>query len=95
MSDLFACYRGCTNVWECDEMGHMNVRFYLGKAHQGLQQFGAFIGLRAGSIWVFSHGCGSIISVGGLSQLIGWTWNLMISHPFRFSGSTYGMPKDG
>lgn len=26
-------------------MGHMNVRFYLGKAHQGLQQFGAFIGL--------------------------------------------------
>lgn len=39
------CYRGTVNTWECDEMGHMNVRFYLGKAHQGLQQFGAFIGL--------------------------------------------------
>lgn len=39
------CYRGAVNTWECDEMGHMNVKFYLGKAHQGLINAGALIGL--------------------------------------------------
>lgn len=39
------CYRGAANTWECDEMGHMNVRFYLGKAHQGLVHAGVMIGL--------------------------------------------------
>ncbi len=39
------CYRGAVNTWECDEMGHMNVKFYLGKAHQGLVNVGALLGL--------------------------------------------------
>lgn len=39
------CYRGAVNTWECDEMGHMNVRFYLGKALQGVAQVGAWLDL--------------------------------------------------
>ena len=33
---LVPCYRGCVNAWECDENDHLNVRFYLSKANQGL-----------------------------------------------------------
>jgi acyl-CoA thioester hydrolase len=29
-------YRGNVNTWECDEMGHMNVRFYLAKAEEAI-----------------------------------------------------------
>jgi acyl-CoA thioester hydrolase len=28
--------RSSVNTWECDEMGHMNVRHYFARAHQGL-----------------------------------------------------------
>jgi acyl-CoA thioester hydrolase len=28
-------WRGLCNAWECDTMGHMNVRFYMERAHQG------------------------------------------------------------
>jgi len=28
------CYRGNVNTWECDEMGHMNVRFYVVKGEE-------------------------------------------------------------
>ncbi|MBM3567356.1 MAG: thioesterase [Alphaproteobacteria bacterium] len=30
----FETYRGCVNAWECDQMGHMNVQFYLSRLHQ-------------------------------------------------------------
>ncbi len=33
---LSVVWRGCANTWECDEMGHMNVRHYLNKAGEGL-----------------------------------------------------------
>jgi acyl-CoA thioester hydrolase len=29
-------WRGGVNTWECDEMGHMNVRFYVARAMEGL-----------------------------------------------------------
>ena len=29
-------WRGCVNTWECDEMGHLNVRFYVARAMEGL-----------------------------------------------------------
>jgi acyl-CoA thioester hydrolase len=38
-------WRGGVNTWECDEMGHMNVRFYVARAMEGLIAFGAAIGL--------------------------------------------------
>ena len=29
-------WRGGVNTWECDEMGHLNVRFYVARAMEGL-----------------------------------------------------------
>jgi acyl-CoA thioester hydrolase len=36
-------YRGYVNAWDCDELGHMNVQFYVAKASE------AFEGLLAGA----------------------------------------------
>ena len=33
---MIELYRGSVNTWECDEMGHMNVRFYVAKQMEGL-----------------------------------------------------------
>lgn len=38
-------YRGAVNAWECDQFGHMNVQFYLGKSIDALAWLGAAIGL--------------------------------------------------
>jgi acyl-CoA thioester hydrolase len=36
MSELQTLWLGTANAWECDEMGHMNVRYYLAKAEDAL-----------------------------------------------------------
>jgi acyl-CoA thioester hydrolase len=38
-------WRGGVNAWECDHMGHMNVRFYVARAMEGLAGFAAELGL--------------------------------------------------
>jgi acyl-CoA thioester hydrolase len=38
-------WRGGVNTWECDEMGHMNVRFYVARAMEGLVGVAAALGL--------------------------------------------------
>lgn len=38
-------WRGGVNTWECDEMGHMNVRFYVTRAVEGLVGLAAALGL--------------------------------------------------
>jgi len=42
-------WRGNANAWECDELGHMNVKFYLAKAMQGVANLAEQAGL--GSIY--------------------------------------------
>ena len=37
--------RSSVQTWECDQMGHMNVQFYVEKAADALAAFGAKIGL--------------------------------------------------
>ncbi len=37
--------RGSVNTWECDQMGHMNVRFYVSRAMEGLAGVAAALGL--------------------------------------------------
>ena len=32
----FVTHRGSVDAWECDENQHLNVRFYVAKAHEGL-----------------------------------------------------------
>jgi acyl-CoA thioester hydrolase len=43
---MIEVYRGSINTWECDEMGHMNVRFYVAKMMEGLAEFAHVAGLR-------------------------------------------------
>jgi acyl-CoA thioester hydrolase len=38
-------WRGGVNTWECDEMGHMNVRFYVTRALEGLVGLAAALGM--------------------------------------------------
>ena len=38
-------WRGGVNTWECDEMGHMNVRFYVARAMEGLVGLAGALGL--------------------------------------------------
>lgn len=40
-------WRGGVNTWECDEMGHMNVRFYVAKAMEGVAGMAAAMGMPA------------------------------------------------
>lgn len=39
-------WRGTVNTWECDELGHMNVRHYWTKAISALDGLGARLGMR-------------------------------------------------
>jgi acyl-CoA thioester hydrolase len=39
--------RSSVQTWECDQMGHMNVQFYVGKADEGLSALAAALGLSA------------------------------------------------
>ncbi len=46
MDDLTTeVWRGGVNTWECDEMGHMNTRFYVARAVEGLAALLAQLGL--------------------------------------------------
>jgi acyl-CoA thioester hydrolase len=38
-------WSGGVNTWECDEMGHMNVRFWVAKAQEGLAGLAAQLGM--------------------------------------------------
>ncbi len=38
-------WRGGVNTWECDEMGHMNVRFYVARAMEGIAGLAGALGL--------------------------------------------------
>lgn len=38
-------WRGGVNTWECDEMGHMNVRFYVARFMEGLAGMALRLGL--------------------------------------------------
>jgi acyl-CoA thioester hydrolase len=38
-------WRGGVNTWDCDEMGHMNVRHYVARAQEGLIALAAELGL--------------------------------------------------
>ena len=47
MSDFkgLEVWRGSVNTWECDAMGHMNVRFYGVRALEGLVGLAAAMGM--------------------------------------------------
>ena len=43
---MIEIWRGNANAWECDELGHMNVKFYLAKASEAIAGLAAQTGLR-------------------------------------------------
>lgn len=51
-------WRGSVEAWECDEMGHMNVRYWVAHCMDGVQQLAEEIG------------CGGAFSIGATSTLI-------------------------
>lgn len=52
-------WRGGVNTWECDEMGHMNVRFYVTRAMEGLAGLAAELGMPQ----AFAPGSGATLMV--------------------------------
>ncbi|WOR14255.1 thioesterase family protein [Hyphomonas sp. FCG-A18] len=42
---MIPLWSGSANTWDCDEMGHMNVRVYVEKAMEGLGSFAAAIAM--------------------------------------------------
>ncbi len=45
MGEMIDTYRGYVNPWECDEMGHMNIQFYMGKTSDAAFHQRAYMGL--------------------------------------------------
>jgi len=41
----FVTHRSLVNTWECDQMGHMNVQFYVEKNCDALAHFAAHVGI--------------------------------------------------
>ena len=46
MTEFLDTFRGSVNTWECDEVGHMNVQFYVARASDA-----AFYLRHAHAIW--------------------------------------------
>jgi acyl-CoA thioester hydrolase len=45
VSDLMLTYRGAVYPWHCDQMGHMNVMWYVGKFDEATWNLFAALGL--------------------------------------------------
>ncbi|MEQ1867537.1 MAG: thioesterase family protein [Micropepsaceae bacterium] len=45
MSSMIEVARSSVQTWECDQMGHMNVQFYVAKADEGLSALAATLSL--------------------------------------------------
>ncbi len=48
MTGEIEIWRGGVNTWDCDEMGHMNVRFYVARFMEGLAGLALRLGLPHG-----------------------------------------------
>lgn len=42
---MIELYRGSANTWECDDNGHMNVRFYINRMMEGLAELATQAGM--------------------------------------------------
>jgi acyl-CoA thioester hydrolase len=42
---MIEAYRGYVNAWECDEMSHMNIQFYMAKASDAAFNMGVALGV--------------------------------------------------
>ncbi len=58
MSDLIIAYRGVVYPWHCDQMGHMNVMWYVGKFDEATWHLLAATGLTPS--YLREHGRGMV-----------------------------------
>ena len=49
MNQLVETIRSSVQTWECDQMGHMNVQFYLAREQEGIASLASALGLRPGA----------------------------------------------
>jgi len=45
--NMHMLWRGNANAWECDELGHLNARFYLAKAQKAVAELADRLGMRS------------------------------------------------
>ena len=45
MGEMIEVARSSVQTWECDQMGHMNVQFYVAKAEEGMAALATALGL--------------------------------------------------
>ncbi len=55
MNKIIPSYRGAVDAWECDQMGHMNVQFYMLKASESFGHFQNAFGLSPARITDETH----------------------------------------
>ena len=58
--DLFLTYRGVVYPWHCDQMGHMNVMWYVGKFDEATWQTFHQMGLTADYLRVQQRGMAAV-----------------------------------
>jgi acyl-CoA thioester hydrolase len=46
MNQLVETVRSSVQTWECDQMGHMNVQFYVAREQEGIASLASALGLR-------------------------------------------------
>ncbi len=46
MTQMIETVRSSVQTWECDQMGHMNVQFYVAREQEGLASIASALGLR-------------------------------------------------
>ena len=59
MGESVEVWSGGVNTWECDEMGHLNVRFWVAKAMEALAGLSRLMGMPD----AFASGGGATLAV--------------------------------
>ncbi|MDX2237352.1 MAG: thioesterase family protein [Hyphomonadaceae bacterium] len=78
-------YRGSANTWECDEMGHLNVRFYVARAMEGLAILAHAMGMRA------AFAVGAAATLTPVDQHIRFLKEVRPGQPLRMRGGVVAM----
>ncbi len=60
MDDLFLTYRGAVYPWHCDQMGHMNVMWYVGKFDEATWHLFAHLGVTAAFLRANNRGMAAV-----------------------------------
>lgn len=60
MKEMVVTYRGVVYPWQCDQVGHMNVMWYVGKFDEASWQFFAQFGITGSYLEERKRGMGAV-----------------------------------